>query len=71
MVEDATYAVITRQSGPFGDGELVVLNGHGREIGSPGRDPGKWDCDWREFDTLEEARAFLRSDRFPFVRATT
>lgn len=39
----------------FALGEILVLDGEGREIGGRGRKPNKWDVDWEVCDTVEYA----------------
>lgn len=39
----------------FSIGEILILDGNGREIGYPGRKPSKWDVECEEFDTLADA----------------
>lgn len=40
---------------PFERGEIVVLNGNGREPFGEGRKPGKWSVEYEEFLTLDGA----------------
>jgi hypothetical protein len=40
---------------PFERGEIVVLNGSGREPFGEGRKPGKWSVEFEEFLTLDGA----------------
>lgn len=39
----------------FTVGEILILGPDGRELGWPGRKPGKWDVDVEEFDTVDAA----------------
>lgn len=61
---DWVFCVITdapddRRGGywPFERGEIVVLDGGGREPFGEGRKPAKWDVGEAEFTTLAEALA--------------
>jgi len=39
----------------FTKGEVLIVDGHGREVAPPGRRPAKWGVRYEVFDTLEEA----------------
>lgn len=44
----------------FWPGEILVLDGNGREIGGMGRKPSKWFVEVEEFDNVEDAIARAR-----------
>ena len=47
-------------------GELLILDGFGREIGYPGRKPSKWGVRYETFSSLRQARkrAFIVRDGY-------
>jgi hypothetical protein len=42
-------------------GEVLVLDGDGREVAGRGRKPDKWDVDCERFDSIDDAIARARS----------
>lgn len=48
-------AVLNFRGPVFALGEILVLDGDGREFTGRGRKPNKWDVDCREFDDIQEA----------------
>jgi len=48
----------------FEIGEVLIVNDYGREIVGHGRKADKWDVDYEEFDTIEEAVVRAREVSF-------
>lgn len=49
----------------FYEGEILILDEGGREIGFPGRKPSKWDVDVVEVSSLEEAATLSHQVMYP------
>jgi hypothetical protein len=55
-IEQIPFPVALRLRQPvFHVGEILILDESGREIGYPGRKPGKWDVEIEEFFYLDQA----------------
>lgn len=50
-------AALSLRAPVFALGEILVVDESGREIGGIARKPSKWDIDYEEYDTVEEAVA--------------
>lgn len=57
--------MMTMRAPVFNVGEILLLDGSGREIGYPGRKPGKWDVTVESFGSLTEALDCLEKVRLP------
>lgn len=50
-----TVATLSMRTPVFCVGEILILDGDGREVAGRGRKPSKWDVDVEHFDSLEDA----------------